>query len=179
MTQSKRKIKAKEIVQDILNGVTDSHLMEKYNLGPKQLELLLQKMVNRGYLTQEQLDARITLEDTAVTQAFIDVQQSIRELDDMEVAGIIAQAQPKLPSKTRKVPTQSLVNDIRSGVNDSQLMDKYELASNQLEYMLENLLDSGQVTKKDLKNRLSLSDTSITKAFMDVKSSMEELDEID
>ncbi len=178
MTQQKRTVKAQEVVNDIRAGITDSYLMKKYDLTSRQLELLLQKLVAKGYLTEQELDSRISLEDTAVTKAFIDVQQSVEALDDTEVTALITQGRRTTGSPKRKIKTRNLVEDIKAGVNDSQLMQKYELAANQLEYMLARLLDSGKVTEQQLEERISLSDTSITRAFMDVQRSIKELEDL-
>ena len=179
MDQPKRKINVKVIVDDILNGMTDSHLMAKYDLTERQLVRLLQKMVSRGHLTQDQLDDRLYLDDTDVTREYIDLQNSIREMDDAEVSTIIAQAQPKMSDGKPTISRKKFLNDVQAGINDVQLMEKYKLAANQLEHMLERLLDSGQVTQKDLEDRMSITESSITRAFVDVQRSMDSFEDID
>ena len=179
MEQPKRKLKVKDLATDIIAGMTDSSLMEKYDLKERQLSRLLQKMVSRGYLTQEQLDARLDLDDTNVTRQYIDLQQSIEEMDDAEVSSIIAQAQPHISDGKRKISRKNFLTDVQAGVDDGELMKKYELATVQLEHMLERILDSGQVTEKDLEDRTNLSDTSITRAFIEVQRSMDKFEEDD
>jgi hypothetical protein len=177
MKQPKRKLKVKELATDIIGGMTDSSLMDKYDLAERQLKRLLQKMVSRGYLTQDQLDARLDLDDTNVTREYIDVQQSIQEMDDAEVSSIIAQAQPNILGGKRKINRKNFLNDVQAGVDDGELMKKYELATIQLEHMLERILDSGQVTEKDLEDRTNLTDSSITRAFIEVQRSMDAFEE--
>jgi len=77
----KRKIKAKEVAQDIHAGMGDSPLMEKYGLSTKQLETVLRKLLEADLITHMQLYERTTLSDTQITKAFVDTQAAIKELD--------------------------------------------------------------------------------------------------
>ena len=64
MDPPKRKITAKEVVQDIRNGMTRTDLMEKYALSFEGLFGLLNKMVEVGFLTQNEVDDRLRTGDT-------------------------------------------------------------------------------------------------------------------
>ncbi len=77
----KRKIKAKEVAQDIHAGMGDTLLMEKYDLSAKQLEIVLRSLVNLDLISHMQLYERTTLSDTQITKAFVDTQAAIKELD--------------------------------------------------------------------------------------------------
>ncbi|MEW6348541.1 MAG: hypothetical protein AB1646_05730 [Thermodesulfobacteriota bacterium] len=52
---AKPRISAKEVVQDIRAGLTDSTLMEKYNLSPKGLHSLFMKLLDSGAITRQDL----------------------------------------------------------------------------------------------------------------------------
>ena len=55
----RRSIVAEELVNDILRGMSDQDLMERYDLSPPLLKIAQKKMVNRGLVTQEELDGRV------------------------------------------------------------------------------------------------------------------------
>lgn len=78
----RRTIRATDLVQDITSGMTDPILMNKYQLEPKQLEFMLRKLVEAGKITQTQLLERTSITSTSITKAFVDVYQSLRELDE-------------------------------------------------------------------------------------------------
>ena len=66
----------------ITSGMTDPDLMLKYQLQPDQLEFMLRKLVEAGRITQTQLIERTKITSTSITKAFVDVYQSLRELDE-------------------------------------------------------------------------------------------------
>jgi hypothetical protein len=76
----KRKIRAKEVAQDIYAGMGDTPLMEKYDLSAKQLETVLRKLVEADLIDHMQLYERTTLSDTQITKAYVDTQRHIKEL---------------------------------------------------------------------------------------------------
>lgn len=195
---SPRKIKASELVQDIESGLNDFHMMQKHGVDAKQLEYLFNKLTEAGLVTKRQLRERTALAETAITKAFVDVQSSIEELDDDSDTGSIAAykdalrdladeaAPPLAPSISRdgrpplrKIKASDLVKDITSGKTDPELMQKYQLDANQLEYMLGKLVEAGSITETQLMERTKITSTSITKAFVDVYQSLRELEEAD
>ena len=185
MKQPRPKRRVKDVVKDIEAGVTDSYLMDKYDLSSGQLESLLRKIVNTGLVSREQLDERLSLSDTAITKAFVEVQQSVQELDDTTtVVEQVKRPKPlapkpvqvkkdaQAPKKKRKVKAKALVIDIRAGLSDNQLMEKYQVSSKQLQYLFGKLLDAQRIGELELWERTSLSNTSVTKAFVDVHNSL-------
>jgi uncharacterized protein (DUF433 family) len=44
----------------------------------------------------------------------------------------------------RKISARELLTDVRAGLNDSNLMEKYQLDKEGLQYLLRRLVDSGQ-----------------------------------
>jgi len=55
---SRKKINARQAVEDILSGMADADLMEKYQLSHAGLGQLMKKLVDAGRLSREQLDFR-------------------------------------------------------------------------------------------------------------------------
>lgn len=80
METQKRKIKAREFVADLRSGLDDEALTAKYSLTRDQFHKLLRAAVDSGLLTTEELYSRISHSKTAVTRAFVEMQQAVREL---------------------------------------------------------------------------------------------------
>ncbi len=53
------KINAREVVADIREGVDDVGLVNKYKVTAGQLEQLFRKLVEKGFITQQELDNRV------------------------------------------------------------------------------------------------------------------------
>ena len=56
------------------------------------------------------------------------------------------------------------------------LMEKYNLSRKQLEMVLRKLLDADLITHMQLYERTSLSDTQVTRAFVEAERAIKELD---
>ncbi len=75
------RVKAKKVVRDIHAGMNDVLLMEKYHLNPKQLQQVLEKLVEADLITHMQLYERTQLSETTITKAFVETANAISELD--------------------------------------------------------------------------------------------------
>lgn len=193
VTSSPRKIQASQLLKDIESGLNDFQIMARYDINAKQLEYLFHKMVEAGVVTNKQLGQRTSLAETSVTRAFVDVRRSIEELDDGNRSENVyknilqdfsddrppARPAPPTRSAVRKIRASELVKDITSGLSDPELMAKYQLQPNQLEFMLGRLVEAGRLTPTQLVERTNITSTSITKAFVDVYQSLHELDDAD
>jgi hypothetical protein len=62
----KRKIKGKDFIRDIRSGMTDSQLMENYNLSINGLQKVFRKLVDSGAMRMEELYRRNPLGDDSV-----------------------------------------------------------------------------------------------------------------
>jgi len=56
--EQKRTLPAKQIVSEIRSGATDDQLMTKYNLTTKRLQILFDKLLEAGLVTQAELEQR-------------------------------------------------------------------------------------------------------------------------
>lgn len=56
---AKRTVNAKEVVNDIRAGMSDTVLMEKYGLPPEWLPIMFSKLTDSGLLAQAELDQRL------------------------------------------------------------------------------------------------------------------------
>ncbi len=80
MESQKRKIKAVEFVADIRSGMDDDVLAEKYSLTRDQFHKLLRKAVDSGLISSDELYSRISHSRTAVTRAFVEMQDAVSAL---------------------------------------------------------------------------------------------------
>jgi hypothetical protein len=78
----------------------------------------------------------------------------------------------------RKIKAKEISADVQSGMGDSVLMAKYHLTTKELEAVLRKLVDADLVTHMQLYERTSLSDSQITKAFVDSEQAIEELNQL-
>lgn len=78
---AKRKINAKELVEDVRAGMDDGAMMRKYNLSPEQLEMVFEKLVEADFITMQELYERSKVTDSQITAAFVEAQRAIDELD--------------------------------------------------------------------------------------------------
>ncbi len=63
---AKRKIKGKDVVRDIRSGMTDSQLMDKYELSLTGLQKVFRKLVDAGALRMEEIYGRNPLREDSV-----------------------------------------------------------------------------------------------------------------
>ena len=62
MFMSKRRIKGKEFIKDIKDGLTEEQLRGKYAISPQQLTKLLTQVVSQNLVSEEELRSRFFLE---------------------------------------------------------------------------------------------------------------------
>lgn len=76
----------------------------------------------------------------------------------------------------RTVKGKKIARDVQAGMGDTALMEKYELTPKQLEKVLRMLLDCDLITHMQLYERISLSDSIVSRAFVEAKEAQRELD---
>ncbi len=59
---AKTRLSAREVLNDIRSGCDDAFLMDKYNLSHRGLQSLFRKLIDKGIITQEELDERIDMD---------------------------------------------------------------------------------------------------------------------
>jgi hypothetical protein len=80
-SKAKRKINARQVLNDINSGVDDHGLMTKYNLSARQLQSIFRQIISAGLATPMELSDRLSVTKSQVTEAFAEMGQAIRELD--------------------------------------------------------------------------------------------------
>ncbi len=77
----------------------------------------------------------------------------------------------------KKIKAMDMAKDVHSGMGDTLLMLKYSLNPKQLEGVLRKLLEADLITHMQLYERTSLSDSQITRAFVEAEKAAAELDQ--
>ncbi len=115
---TKPKIRARDAVNDIRSGMSDSEMMEKYGLSAKGLHALFMKLIEVNAISQSELDWR-----------------SASYHDTMMID---------------QIDSGDMIDDVRSGMSDSDLMSKYSLSSEGLQRAYQKMVDSNVMTVDEL-----------------------------
>ena len=75
----------------------------------------------------------------------------------------------------RKGKAMDVARDVQEGMG-TPLMEKYHLNAKQLESVLRKLVEADLITHMQLYERTSLSDSQITRAFVESEKAIAELD---
>ena len=67
----------------------------------------------------------------------------------------------------RTIKAKELVTDLRLGMTDFELGEKYGLGQHDFDRVLSYLVDAGLITKSELQERQQLSDSQIIRAFVE------------
>ena len=117
----KRTIKTSDIVNDIRACMSDTGLMEKYDLSAKGLQSIFAKLISIKAITQNEVDSRpAAYSDTVVI---------------------------------REIKASELVQEIRAGMSDFDLLEKYGLSAKGLEKAFRMLVEAGAVNAEELRDR--------------------------
>ncbi len=95
-----------------------------------------------------------------------------RRIEDLEQL-LKTQNETRKPKRT--VRAADVAADVIQGVRDPELMSKYRLTSRQLEVLLGKLVAKGLLTRAQMDQRTDLTDTAVTKAFVETNRSIAEL----
>lgn len=85
-----------------------------------------------------------------------------------------SQPKPRLQIDGRKV-----VKDVRAGLSDDEIMEKYKLSKRQLQRVYRKIIEAGIVTPMELASRLSITESQVFEALEEVKKSVYELEDPD
>jgi predicted transcriptional regulator len=77
---AKRRISAKQFVEDLRMGLDDAELMTKYNVSAVGLGRILDKLIEAELISMDELWSRSKVSETQVTKAFVEAQAAIDEL---------------------------------------------------------------------------------------------------
>ncbi len=67
------------------------------------------------------------------------------------------------------------MSDLRSGMGDGELMKRYALSEGLFHRVLQKLIDAGEIDEIELLKRTSISDTAVTKAFLETRGAVQKV----
>ena len=88
---------------------------------------------------------------------------------------IIAKNKLKNPGK-RKLKAKEFLKDVKGGMGDNELMEKFLLTRRGLQSALRQLIELRLATPMELSNRLSITKSQVREAFVEMGKAIKELD---
>jgi hypothetical protein len=67
----------------------------------------------------------------------------------------------------RKIRARQIVSDLSAGMNDRDLMEKYQVNLDSLRYLFKRLVESGLMTELQYYERMDLTESSVFRALSD------------
>jgi hypothetical protein len=148
----KKKISARAAVADIRSGMGDTALRNKYGLSVDGLQSLFDKLLKDGFLDLGELRSRLSGFMGSVVIPETDI--------FIEKGGV--KNQPFKSKSARTINVQEAARDIRSGMDESELADKYRLTLKGLTSLYDKLLSLGVITQMDVdRRRLGMEEDTI------------------
>jgi uncharacterized protein (DUF433 family) len=161
-------IDAKQALQDIRSGMSDSDLMEKYNLSPLGLESLIGKLVELGAIRQVSAkdlvrDIRSGVTNRQLMKKYKLNANALKKLfNEMTEAGISFFRDRQEARHKKRINVRQMVEDIRWGAAEAHLMEKHGLSSRGLQSAFWKLVRSGVLTWDELLNSYPGLDDTVT-----------------
>jgi uncharacterized protein (DUF433 family) len=81
-----------------------------------------------------------------------------------------------MPKPILKISVKQVLDDIRSGIDDEELMKKYNLTNRQLQRLFRKMIAEGFMSPMELANRLCVTKSQVTEAIDQMKRAIDELD---
>ncbi len=150
--KAKRRIEVDVALNDIRSGMDDASLMQKYRVSARGLQSLFSKLVRAGAIQLAELDQRMP----AFMGTFFVPEEGPN--------GGTGPTGPEPPVSTATGPSIDLdkaLKDIRDGMEDSDLMEKYRLSSQGLESLFDYLVSTGLITRMELDLRMPSVDSTV------------------
>ncbi len=81
-----------------------------------------------------------------------------------------------MPKPVLKISVKQVLEDIRSGMDDEELMKKYSLSNRQVQRLFRKMIAEGFISPMELANRLCVTKSQVTEAIDQMKRAVDELD---
>jgi hypothetical protein len=134
----KPKIAVGGVLREIRSGTDDSALMQKYHLSAKGLQSLFQKLVEKGLITATEIEQRTPASGSS-----------------------LGQPSKQSDKKGALINPADAVRDIRSGMHDFDLMEKYRLSAKGLQSLFEHLVKAGLMEQAEFDRRMPSFDQTV------------------
>ena len=149
----KRQIRIREAIADVRAGMTDTELMDKYQLAAKGLQSLLNKLVASQLITLKEIERRMP-----------GLMQSASLRDDPgsanEEAWKIRRTKPG-EGTGQSITAADAVAKIKAGMTDSELMDTYRLSSKGLQDLFDKLVKAKLISRDEIDRRMPTMDQTV------------------
>jgi hypothetical protein len=89
---------------------------------------------------------------------------------------VIAQQKQATATNRRKISARNILADIKSGLDDEQLLIKYNLVPRQLQSVFRQIINAGLATPMEMSKRLSVTKSQVREAFVEMGKAIRELD---
>ena len=161
-------INAKEALEDIRKGMDDISLMKKYGLSAKVLQGFFKRLGQAGIIkhvnAREVLaDLRSGINSDDLMKKYSLTPRGMQNLfKELDRAGVL-----KTSAERDGVPAKVVINiseiaeDIRSGLNRTQLMEKYRMSPRALRWVSAMLISSGSLTWQEIYDKLCVTYTDL------------------
>jgi hypothetical protein len=158
---NKPRISAKEALEDIRAGMADSVLMKKYKLSAKGVRSLFKKLGQAGiikYLNAYEItvDLRSGISSEDLMRKYGLNAEGLQSLfQELDRAGLLrgTAEQNGVPPKV-VIDIHEITEDIKSGLNKPQLMQKYHLSPRGLRWVSMTLISSGKIAWQEVYDNL-------------------------
>jgi PilZ domain len=155
------KINAKEALEDIRAGMDDISLMKKYKLSAKGLQSLFKKLGHAGIIKQVNAsevlaDLRSGISSDDLMKKYSLTPHGMQNLfQELDRAGILKTSAERdsVPAKV-VINTNEIAEDIRSGLDRTQLMEKYRMSPRAMRWVSSTLISSGILTWREIYDKL-------------------------
>lgn len=118
-----RRIRAKDLIADLRAGMDDAGLMDRYDLSPQLLVRAMTQLMWQGFIAPSELAQRKTLMESVMRR------------------------------RQRRIVADEILQDIRAGNSEAELMEKFGLSRRGLQRVLERLVDSNLITHDEVCER--------------------------
>ncbi len=92
------------------------------------------------------------------------------------VLDFIAKKQAQKSKRRIEISAKQFLADLRSGFDDEMLMTKYGLLPRQLQSVFRKMIKAGLITALEISNRLEITKSQVTEAFVEMGKAIKELD---
>jgi hypothetical protein len=137
------KIDAKEALDSIRSGLDDQALMEKYGISAKGLQSLFNKLLDVGAISSAELEKRVS-----------------ESLGNVNISRYVSELS-KSGRRGRGVNARQAASDIRSGMSDAALMEKFKLSAKGLQSLFDQLVVAGLLTQSEIDERATWVDSTV------------------
>lgn len=157
----KPRISAKEAVKDIRAGMNDIALMKKYGLSAKGLKSLLKKLGQAGIIKhlnayEVMTDLKSGISSNDLMKKYGLTEEGLQNLfQELDRAGLLRGTAEHngVPAKV-VINIHEIVEDIKSGLTKTQLMQKYHLSHRGLRWVSMTLISSGTIAWQEIYDNL-------------------------